>query len=204
MPLCARLRLATSIRTWDKVHNDFVEARGFDTRDALPGRTGRPMKIPRTLNAEVIKLAAYWNDAWQRLESRRGALPTEHGLDTLKKRWQAVMKDVHEIAEASKVEDVYSKNHEFWRESFALAQTLDLFNELPSKLDIAWDVTKTLPDRLADVVGKVAHAIGDIAHKAGEGVTSGLGKPILLAGGVVVGGLLLWRWLRPRPTTTVV
>jgi hypothetical protein len=49
----------TNESMWDKVHNDFVEARGFDTRDALPGRVGRPMKIPRTLNAEVIKLAAY-------------------------------------------------------------------------------------------------------------------------------------------------
>ena len=75
---------------WDKVHDDFVEARGFDTRDPLPGRIGRPMKIPRTLNAEIIKLAAYWNDAWKKLESRRGILgnlPTEQGLDTLKKRW---------------------------------------------------------------------------------------------------------------------
>ena len=196
----------TNESMWDKVHNDFVEARGFDTRDPLPGDTGRATKIPRTLNAEVIKLAAYWNDAWHKLESRRGILgnlPTEQGLDGLKKRWQAVMKDVHEIAEAGKVEDVYAKNQEFWRASFLLAQTLDLFNELPSKLDIAWDVSKTLPDRFADVVGKVAHAIGDIAHKAGEGVTSGLGKPILLAGGVVVGGLLLWRWLRPHPTVAV-
>jgi hypothetical protein len=197
----------TNESMWDKVHDDFVQARGFDTRDALPGRVGRPMKIPRTLNAEVIKLAAYWNDAWHKLESRRGILgnlPTEHGLDTLKKRWQEVMKDVHDIAEPGKVEDVYPKNHEFWRESFELAQTLDLFNELPSKLDIAWDVSKTLPDRFADVVGKVAHAIGDIAHRAGEGVTSGLGKPILIAGSVVVGGLLLWRWLRPSPTTVAV
>ncbi|TMQ20525.1 MAG: hypothetical protein E6J91_03680 [Deltaproteobacteria bacterium] len=197
----------TNESMWDKVHDDFVQARGFDTRDALPGRVGRPMKIPRTLNAEVIKLAAYWNDAWHKLESRRGILgnlPTEHGLDTLKKRWQAVMKDVHDIAEPGKVEDVYPKNHEFWRESFELAQTLDLFNELPSKLDIAWDVTKTLPDRFADVVGKVAHAIGDVANRAAEGVTSGLGKPILIAGSVVVGGLLLWRWLRPSPTTVAV
>jgi hypothetical protein len=187
---------------WDKLHGDFAEARGADARDALPGRVGRPMKIPRTLNAEIVKLAAYWNDAWQKLESRRGVLgnlTTEHGLDALKKRWHEVMKDVHEIAESGKVEDVYAKNHEFWRETFELAQTLDGYNELPSKLDIAWDVTKTLPDRFADVVGKVAHAIGDIAHKAGEGVTSGLGKPILIAGSVVVGGILLWRWLRPGP-----
>ena len=114
------------------------------------------------------------------------------------------MKDVHEIADAGKVDELYPKNHEFWRESFELAQTLDLFNELPSKLDIAWDVTQTLPDRFADVVGKVAHALGDIAHKAGEGVTSGLGKPILIAGSVVLGGILLWRWVRPRPTPAAV
>jgi hypothetical protein len=162
------------------------------------------MKIPRTLNAEIIKLAAHWNDAWQKLEKRRSNLPTEHGLNTLKKRWTEVMKDVREIAEAGKVDDIYLKNHEFWRESFHLAQTLDLFNELPSKLEIAWDVTKTLPDRFADVVGKVAHALGDIAHKAGEGVTSGLGKPILIAGSVALGGILLWRWIRPRPATPAI
>jgi hypothetical protein len=191
---------------WDKLHKDFVEARGFDTRDALPGRTGRPMKIPRTLNAEVVKLAAYWNDAWKKLEGRRGVLgnlPTKHGLDTLKKRWTEVMKDVREIAEPGKIEDVYQKNHEFWRESFQLTQTLDLFNEIPSKLDIAWDVTKTLPDRLADVVGKIAHTVGDIAHRAGAGVTSGLGKPILLASGAILGGILLWRWVRPSPRPPV-
>jgi hypothetical protein len=54
-------------------------------------------------------------------------------------------------------------------------------------------VSKTLPDRLADVVGQIAHTVGDIAHKAGEGVTSGLGKPILIGGSVLLGGILLWR-----------
>ena len=182
---------------WDDVHKDASELRGFDTREALAGRVGRPMAIPRTLNGEISKLAAYWNGAWEKLEAHRGSFPTEIGLDTLKKRWQAVMKDVREIADAGKIEDVYTKNHEFWRESFELAQSLDLFHELPSKLEIAWAVTQTLPDRFADVVGKLAHAVGDIAHKAGEGVTSGLGKPILIAGSVVLGGILLWHWIRP-------
>lgn len=197
----------TNESLWDKVHDDFAQARGFDTRDALPGRVGRPMKIPRTLNAEVVNLAAYWNEAWKKLEARRGILgnlPTEQGLDTLKKRWTEVMKDVHEIAEVGKVDEIYPKNHEFWRESFQLAQTLDLLNELPSKLDIAWDVTKTLPDRFAEVVGKVAHAVGDVANKAAEGLTTGLGKSLLIGGSVVVGGLLLWRWLRPSPPTAAV
>jgi hypothetical protein len=188
---------------WDKDHADAIERRGFDTREAPPDRAGRPMKIPRALNGEIRRLAADWNAEWEKLEAKRGwfsNLPTEQGLDTLKKRWQAVMKDVREIANAGKVETVYSKNHEFWRESFALAQTLDLYNELPSKREIAWDVTQTLPDRFAEVVGKIAHGVGEIAHKAGEGVTSGLGKPILLAGSVVLGGILLWHWIRPNTT----
>jgi hypothetical protein len=155
---------------WDRQHDDFIEARGFDTRDPLPARTGRPMKVPRTLNAEIVKLARDWNAAWKKLEDRRGVfgnIPNEIGLDTLKKRWTEVMKDVHEIAEPGKVEEVYSKNHEFWRETFDLARTLDLFNEIPKKFDIAIDVSKTLPDRFANVVGQIAHAVGDIAHKAG-------------------------------------
>ena len=189
---------------WDDTHKDAIDAHGFDLREPLPGRTGRPMKIPRTLNAEIVKLANFWNPAWKNLDKRRGIfgnLPGEElGLDTLEKRWKAVMKDVSEIAEPGKVDDVYPKNHEFWRETLELAKTLDGYNEAPSRFDIAWDVTQTLPDRFAEVIGKVAHAVGDIAHKAGEGVTSGLGKPILIAGSVALGGILLWHWIRPSPS----
>lgn len=181
---------------WDKQHNDFVNARGFDTREALPGQGGRPMKIPRTLNAEIVKLADYWNAAWKKLEDRRGIfgnLPTEIGLDSLKKRWQEVMKDVSEIAASGKGEEVYPKNHEFWRETFELAQTLDLFNELPTKFDIAIDVAKGVPDRIAHVVGDVARVVGNAAHEAGKGLLSSLGTPLLIGGGVVLGLVLLLR-----------
>src|SRR5262249_62017713 len=83
---------------WDKQQQDFIDARGFDLREPLPGRTGKPMKIPRTLNAEIIKLAADWNAASKKLEARRSSLPTEIGLDTLKKRWTELIKHVHELA----------------------------------------------------------------------------------------------------------
>jgi hypothetical protein len=185
---------------WDRLHDDFARSRGFDTRDPLPGRVGRPMKIPRTLNAEIVQLAEHWNAAWKKLDARRGILGNipgeEIGLDTLETRWKAVMKDVHDIAQPGKVEDVYPKNHEFWRETFALAMTLDLYNEIPTRLEIATDVAKTLPDRFANVVGQIAHAVGDVAYKASAGLTSGLGKPLLLGGGMVLGGILLWRLAR--------
>ena len=42
--------------------------------------------------------------------------------------------------------------------------------------------------------------MGDVANKAAEGLTTGLGKSLLIGGSVVVGGLLLWRWIRPSPT----
>lgn len=189
---------------WDKQHDDFVQARGSDTRDPLPGRGGRPMKIPRTLNGEITKLASDWNAAWKKLDSRRGFfgnIPNEIGLDEQEKRWKAVMKDVNEIAEPGKVDEVYPKNHEFWRETLALANTLDVFKEAPTKFDIAIDVAKTLPDRLGDVLGKVAHALGDVAYKAGEEATKGAAKPLIIGGSVVLGGILLWRILRRPPAT---
>ncbi|HEU4733446.1 MAG TPA: hypothetical protein VFT22_36385 [Kofleriaceae bacterium] len=185
---------------WDQLHDDLARARGFDTRDPLPGRVGRPMKIPRTQNGEIVQLAEHWNAAWKKLEGRRGILGNltgeEIGLDTLEKRWKAVMQDVREVAQRGKAEDVYPKNHEFWRETLELAVTLDVYNEAPTRLDLATDVARSLPDRFADVVGQIAHAVGDVAHKAGEGLTSGIGKQLLLGGGVVLGGILLWRLAR--------
>jgi hypothetical protein len=185
---------------WDRQHKDFVEARGFDLREPPAGRVGRAMKIPRTINGEIVKLAAYWNAAWRNLESKRGvllgSLPTEQGLDGLRKRWQAVMADVNEIAEPGKADDVYPRNHEFWREAFEVAQTLDQFHELPSKFDIAIDVASTIPDRFASVIGSIANTVGDLAHKAGDAVLTSIGKPLLLGGGVILGGVVLWRLLR--------
>jgi hypothetical protein len=188
---------------WDQERDDAIAARGFDMRDHLPDRVGVPTKIPRTLNAEVVKLAANWDDAWKKLDKRRGIfgnLPGEEvGLDTLEKRWKAVMKDVHEIADNGRVDEVYPKNNEFWREAKELAQTLDGYNEIPSRFDIAFDVAKTLPDRLGDVLGKIAHFVGDTAYRAGEEATKGAAKPLIIGGSVVLGGLLLWRILRRPP-----
>ena len=184
---------------WDKQHDDYVKARDFDLREAPPDRSGRPMKIPRTLNGEIVALAAYWNGAWLRLEVTRalGRLPTEQGLDTLKKRWEAVMKDVEAIAKPGKVDDVYPKNHEFWRESFGLAQTLDLFKELPTKFDLAVGVAKELPERfghvVGEVIGDVGRFVGEVAQEAGKGFVTGLGKPLLIGGGVALGLFLLLR-----------
>ena len=64
------------------------------------------------------------------------------------------------------------------------------------------DATKQAPSdlsgRIADAAETVAHAIGNIAHEAGAGLLSSLGKPILIGGGLLLGLVLLLRSGRDR------
>src|ERR1041384_2365295 len=107
------------------------------------------------------------------------------------------MKDVEAIARPGKADDVYAKNHEFWREAFELAQTLVLFKELPSKFDISVSVAKELPERIGHAVGgvvsDVSRIVGEAAQQAGKGFLTGLGKPLIIGGGVALGLFLLLR-----------
>jgi len=55
-------------------------------------------------------------------------------------------------------------------------------------------------------MGKIAHTVGDLANKAGDAVATSIGKPLLIGGGVLLGGVVLWRLLRkpapaPQPTS---
>lgn len=63
------------------------------------------------------------------------------------------------------------------------------------------DVRRDLPGRIAGAAGAVAKAVGDVAREAGAGLLSGMGKPLQIGGGVLVGLLLLFRSGRARETT---
>jgi hypothetical protein len=47
---------------WTAQRKLFADKHGFDQPDPPPGFGLKGLKIPRTTNAEVIQLAAYWSD----------------------------------------------------------------------------------------------------------------------------------------------
>lgn len=190
-------------KMWAKQREEMMNARGFDLRDGTAAAPGSTMKIPRTTNADITKLADYWAKQLAAFVPKAvlGGKNTM-GLEGQLKRWSAVMDDVDKLARKGKSDEVYLKNWEFWHESIGLATNLAVWEEAPSAFDLALDSTKQalhdLPGRIADAAGAVAQAVGHVAHEAGAGLLSGLGKPILIGGGVLIAAVLLLRSGRSR------
>jgi hypothetical protein len=185
-------------KMWAKQRDEMMTARGFDLREGTAAAPGSTMKIPRTTNADIVKLADYW------AKQLAGFVPkailggkNTMGLEGQLKRWSELMEDVDKLGRKGQAEDVYPKNWEFWHESIGLATNLAVWEEAPTAFDLALDSTKQalsdLPGRIADAAGAVAQAVGHVAHEAGAGLLSGLGKPILIGGGVLIGAILLLR-----------
>ncbi|MEO7733336.1 MAG: hypothetical protein ABIY55_20410 [Kofleriaceae bacterium] len=185
-------------KMWATQRDELMQARGFDLREGTAATPGSTMKIPRTTNADIVKLADYW------AKQLAGFVPkailggkNTMGLEGQLKRWSELMADVDKLARKGRSDDVYPKNWEFWHESIGLATNLAVWEEAPSKFDLALDSTKQalsdLPGRIADAAGAVAEAVGHVAHEAGAGLLSGLGKPILIGGGVLLAAILLLR-----------
>jgi len=191
-------------KMWDAQRAELAKARGFDLRDAPPGEVSQPMEVPRTTNADVVRLASYWDKALVQLPVKAmvGSVSHTMELDSEQARWQAASADVDKYAKSGKPDDVYLKNHEFWRATRSLATTLGVLGAAPSPYELMVDATKQavsdLPGRIVGAAETVAHAIGNIAHEAGAGLLSGLGKPLLIGGGVLLGLVLLLRSGRGR------
>jgi hypothetical protein len=195
---------STIEQMWDSQHAELIKARGFDVREPPPNAVGRPMQVPRTTNADVLRLTEYWSKQFVKLQVKVmvGGVANTMGFEGEQARWQAATADVAKYAKPGKPDDVYPKNHELWRAMLSLATTLAVLDEAPAPFDLMVDATKQavsdLPGRIADAAGTVAHAIGNIAHEAGAGLLSGMGKPLLIGGGVVLGLVLLLRKGRKR------
>jgi len=187
-------------KMWAKQRDEAMTARGFDLREGTAAAPGSTMKIPRTTNADIVRLADYWAKQLARFVPKAllGGTGNTMGLEGQLKRWSDLMGDVDKLArKGGKSDEVYPKNWEFWHESFGLATNLAAWEELPTPFELAFDSTSKaihdLPGTLADVAGAVAQAVGNVAQKAGAGLLSGLGKPLLIGGGVLVAAILLLR-----------
>jgi hypothetical protein len=183
-------------KTYDQLwvmQRDFLaEQRGSDKLDPPPG-LGMTMKVPRTTNADVLQLAAYWT---HELESIRQL----HNYDGVRARWQVALDDVDKLATPGKPDDVYAKNNEFWHEMWRVAVQVAVTDEAPTKwqmfVEFVKDTVKAIPGDIADAFSSVGHgaeelagagaqALGTIGNKAARGLFSGFGVPLLLGAGVV-------------------
>lgn len=181
--------------------NHLIAARGFDERDREPapspfgpyGMRYTAIKIPRTTNADVVALVDYWNKQLADVKEITGRDGVERG-------WKAALVDVDAIARKGDPNALYPKNNAFWRELQETALHVNVADGAPSKWDMAIDSIKDsikkLPDRLAtgaqkaagavaSVAGDIAQGAGKIVNKAGQGLFSGVGVPLLIGGGLL-------------------
>jgi hypothetical protein len=160
------------------------------------------MEVPRPTYADVFDLAIYWSKALVQLQTKvmAGSVPMPAGFEDAQTRWQAAS-DVERYGSASKPEDVYPRNHELWRAMRSLATTLGALDgpPIPYPLpDALRPPVADLPSRIVDAAGTVAQAISKLAHDTGAGLAAGLGKPLLIGGGVLLGLVLLLHSTRDR------
>ena len=192
-------------KTYDdlwRAQRDFLaQKRGFDQPDPPAGMGLRGLKIPRSTNADVLQLAAYWG---KELANAKQVM----GYRAAVEKWRAAMVDVDRYAKTGKPDEVYPKNNELWHTMFDISVQIAIGDEAPSKFDMAVDSLKHsvthLPDTLShaasktvDFVAGAAHAAGHIVNEAGKGLFGGLGTPLLIGGGLL-GVYLITRSRDPR------
>ncbi len=185
--------------------------RGEDRLEAEPGMPGSrgSFPVPRTTNGDIVLLADYW-------AKQLASVKRVDGHERTTKHWGDAMTDVNALARTGDPTVLYPKNHYFWRVLEETAIQIAVADEAPSDWDravtaIEHSITH-LPENLAKgaayVADKVAGAAGDVASGAGKivnqgvkGMFSGIGTPLLVAGGLV-GAFLLLRGRDKAPTPT--
>lgn len=185
--------------------------RGEDRMDEVPGMPGSkgPFPVPRTTNSDIILLADYW-------AKQLASVKRVDGHERTTKNWGAAMADVNAIARKGDPNTIYPSNHFFWRVLEQTAIQIAVADEAPSDWDRAVNALEKsiteLPkniakgaeyvaEKVAGVAGDVASGAGNIVNKGVKGMFSGIGTPLLVAGGLV-GAFLLLRGRDKAPSAT--
>ena len=174
------------------------ELRGSDRMDEVPGMPGSkgPFPVPRTTNRDVVLLADYWS-------KQLAGVKRVDGHERTTKNWGAATADVNAIARKGDPNAIYPRNHLFWRVLEQTAIQIAVADEAPSDWERAVDALehsiKHLPENLAKVAGDVVSGAGKIVNRGVKGALSGIGTPLLVAGGLV-GAFLLLRRRDQAPT----
>jgi len=168
------------VTLWVELKRAYGDLRGADVG---PNRK----LVPRTTNADVLQLAERWTKELRKAKDKRS-------YSRAKADWQKCLDEVARLARGADPGAVYAHNQQFWQRYTArLAIHLESVKGLPSRWDLAVESIKEsvaeLPDRAVDVARGTGQAAKAAAKGAGS-IIETLTKPIVLAG-VVIGGVLL-------------
>ncbi len=176
--------------TLDEIYRAEYQAaqqqRGADTLAPPAGFGGVTKPIPRTTNADVLALAAYWT---MQLANTREVM----GTDSARTRWQAAIADVDALAKRGTPDDVYAKNNEFWRTLGTLSDQLGAAAEAPTTLDLLKQTAADLPAVYKHAAESVGGALVDAGEAIEKSAVGALKKPLLSIGGGLLGLYLLRR-----------
>jgi hypothetical protein len=176
--------------------------RGSDRLAPDADMTGGVMPVPRSTNAEVIKLAEFWTRALTAEKAKNA-----NGYDTVRARWTAVLADIDQLARSGDPNAVYPKNHAFWRAASSLARHVSASLEYGMTDAELWrasvgervqvvserakEIASVIASGVRDVASEAAKGAGKIVHEGARGLFGGLATPLLIGGGAVAVFLLL-------------
>jgi hypothetical protein len=170
--------------------------RGFDRLAPEPDMAGGVMPVPRSTNADVMKLAAFWTKALAEEKAKHA-----NGYDTVRARWSAVERDIDQHARGGDPDAVYPKNHALWRaiSSVAIHVAASLAYGLSAadqwRASVGEDVkvvtaqakaiASAIASGLRDIAADAAHGAGKVLNEGARGLLGGVTTPLLIGGGVV-------------------
>jgi hypothetical protein len=162
-------------KIWTAQRDELIKLRGADLKEPTAEMGGRAMRVPRSTNADIVRLADYWSMqliSFLTAMGVRGPANTM-GVQGQLNRWNTIRGDVDAIARKGKPDDVYPKNHEFWHESLGLATNLAAWGEVPSDFELAFGATTKA---VADLPSRLASAAKGLMHDITTDFLSGIKK----------------------------
>ena len=167
------------ILQWIALKEAYVAKRNSD-----PGRFGKA--IPRTTNRDVMELARWWHNEFQRALLQNPFLDDRDKAS--RKQWEMDKKKIDGQLASADPAALYPENEWFWQSaSFGAAHYLEGRKAVPSKTELMLEAVKeTIQDRVEDV-----RKVGAAATGLGERVFSVLKTGALIVGGVVGAAIIL-------------
>ncbi|MBE7453839.1 MAG: hypothetical protein HS111_34715 [Kofleriaceae bacterium] len=196
--------IADPLDLWEATRRFFKEKRKVLTSTTRHGWT-----YPETTNGDVRQLAEVWTRVHKQLWRSDLARAKQH-----RDEWNEARSQIEIATAGADPAAIFGGNETFWlrwtkRQAIYLSAVRDMPSKWEMVVDSVKDSIKRLPENLASGAEAVADAGAAVGMKAGEVVTAPvrgvfnglfgkLGTPLLIAGAVVGGAIVVPKLLARR------